>query len=71
MPHRPAAYPPAYREQLIALARADSSRNALTHEFEPSAQTIRHSIFLADADRGERPGALTSDEPAELNRLRR
>lgn len=71
MPRRPAAYPPAYREQIIALARAGRTAKELAREFEPSEQTIRNWIFQAQADRGERPGALTSDEKDELNRLRR
>jgi transposase len=71
MPRRPAAYPPAYREQIIALARAGKSPKELAQEFEPSEQTIRNWIFQAEADRGERPGAMTSDERAELSRLRR
>jgi len=71
MPRRPAAYPPAYREQIIALARAGRTAKELAHEFEPSEQTIRNWLFQAAADRGERPGALTSEEHAELARLRR
>lgn len=71
MPRRPAAYPAAYREQIIALARTGRSPKELAKEFEPSEQTIRKRIFQAEADRGERPGVLTSDERAELQRLRR
>jgi transposase len=71
MPRRPAAYPPAYREQIVALARAGRSAKALAAEFEPSEQTIRNWIFQAAADRGEHPGALTTAEREELTRLRR
>ena len=71
MPRRPAAYPAAYREQIIALARAGRSAKALADEFEPSEQTIRNWIFQAEADHGELPGVLTTDERAELTRLRR
>lgn len=71
MPRRPPAYPPAYREQIIAWARAGRSPKELAREFEPSEQTIRHWLFQDAADRGERPGALTSEERAELARLRR
>ena len=42
MPRRPAAYPAAYREQIIALARAGRRPKALAQKFEPSEQTIRH-----------------------------
>ena len=71
MPRRPAAYPPAYRERIIALARASKSPKELAQEFEPSEQTIQNWMFQAEVDRGERPGAMTSDERAELSRLRR
>ena len=42
MPRRPAAFPPAYREQIIALARAERTAKQLAAEFEPSEQTIRN-----------------------------
>jgi transposase len=71
MPRRPAAYPPAFREQIIALARAGRTSKELAQEFDPSKQTIRNGIFQAEADRVERPGALTSDEREELSRRRR
>lgn len=71
MPRHPAAYPPAYREHIIALARAAHASKELAQEFEPSEQTIRNWIFQAAADRGERPSALTADEREELTRLLR
>ena len=54
MPRRPAAYPPAYREQIVASARAGRTAKELAREFELSEQTIRNWIFQAQADRGER-----------------
>ena len=71
MPRRPAAYPPAYREPIIALARAGRTAKPLAAEFEPSEQAIRNWDFQAAADRGEHPGALTTAEREELTRLRR
>lgn len=71
MPLRPAANPAAYRERIIALARAGRSPKELAKEFEPSVQTIRNWVFHDGADRGERPEALTTEERAELQRLRR
>lgn len=71
MPRSPAAYPPAYGEQIIALARAGRSAKELAAEFEPSEQTIRNWLFQAEADPGERPGTLTTAEHDELIRLRR
>lgn len=70
-PRRPVAYPAAYRAQIIALPCAGRRVDELAPEFEPSEQTIRNRIFQADTDRGERPDVLTTDERAELTRLRR
>lgn len=64
-------YPQEFREQLIALARAGRSPEALAREFEPSAQTIRNWVQQADRDAGRRPDGLTTDERAEIMRLRR
>ena len=72
MPRRPAAYPAAYRERMIALAQARPTRTQLAAELEPSEEGIRNSkIFQATADRGDRPGVLTTAERGELTRLRR
>lgn len=65
------AYPPEFRQQIIELARAGRSAKALAREFEPSEQTIRNWIKQADLDNGRRTDGLTSDEQAELRRLRR
>lgn len=65
MPRRPAVYPAACREQIIALARAGRSPKELPKEFEPSEQTIRNWMFQDGADRGECPGAMTTEERAE------
>jgi len=64
-------YPPEYRQQIIELARAGRSARALAQEFEPSEQTIRNWIKQADLDTGRRTDGLTSEEQAELRRLRR
>jgi transposase len=71
MPRRPAAYLATYRERIIALARAGRSPKELAKEFEPSERTIRKWLFQDGADRGEQPETLTTDERAELQRLRR
>lgn len=64
-------YPPEFRQQIVELARAGRSAKALAREFEPSEQTIRNWIKQADLDTGQRHDGLTSDEQAELRRLRR
>ena len=65
------AYPPEFRQQIIELARAGRSAKELAREFEPSEQTIRNWIKQADLDSGRRTDGLTSEEQAELRRLRR
>lgn len=64
-------YPPEFRQQIIELVRAGRSAKALAREFEPSEQTIRNWVKQADLDNGRRTDGLTSDEQAELRRLRR
>lgn len=64
-------YPPEFRQQLIELARSGRSPESLEKEFEPTAQTIRNWIRQADLDQGRRTDGLTSEERAELVRLRR
>jgi transposase len=64
-------YPPEFRQQLIALARAGRTPEALAQEFEPSAQTIRNWVAQADRDGGTRTDGLTTSEREEMTRLRR
>lgn len=64
-------YPPEFRQQLIALARAGRTPEALAQEFEPSAQTIRNWVAQADRDGGTRTDGLTTTEREEMTRLRR
>ncbi len=71
MPRSRSQYPPEYRAKIVALAKAGRTVDELATEFEPSHQTIRNWIAQAAADRGERPGELTSAERTELTRLRR
>ncbi|OKI21375.1 transposase [Nocardiopsis sp. TSRI0078] len=70
MPKTRPAYPPEYRDQIIALARSGRGLEDLAAEFEPSAQTIRTWIKQAKIDSGQIEGT-TSDDKAELARLRR
>ena len=71
MPHTHPPYPPEYRRRIIELARAGRSINELAREFEPSANAIRYWVKQAGLDEGSRSDGLTTDERAELNRLRR
>jgi transposase len=71
MPRSHAPYPKEYRQQILELARAGRSAEELSKEFEPSAQCIRNWIKQDEVDRGQRQDGLTSEERAELARLRR
>jgi transposase len=71
MPKSRRPYPPEYRERIVELVRSGRSPGALAREFEPSAQCIRNWVRQADRDTGRRPDGLTTDERAELQRLRR
>ncbi len=67
--HRP--YAPEYRQRIVELARAGRSPSELAREFEPTVETIRQWIKQAALDEGLRSDGLTTDERAELTRLRR
>jgi transposase len=71
MPRPRKRYPPEFRRQLIELARAGKSPEALANELEPSAQTIRTWVKQAERDAGQRPDGLTTVEREEITRLRR
>ncbi len=67
--HRP--YAPAFRERIIELVHKGRAPEELARQFEPSAQAIRNWVRQADRDDGRRPDGLTTEEHAELRRLRR
>ena len=71
MPRTRPPYPPEFREQIVALARAGRSPKELAEEFEPSLATIHTWLKQADLDAGLRNDGLTSEEREELRRLRR
>ena len=68
MPRHRAAYPPEFREQIVALHHAGRSVPELAREFEPTEQTIRSWIAKADPS----PRSLVSEaDRDELKRLRK
>jgi transposase len=76
MPRTRPAYPPEFRAQIVALARAGRGVEELAREFEPCAHSIRGWIRSADRVRAgaSAPGAavgLSDEEREELRRLRR
>ena len=56
---------------MVDLVRAGRTPEELAREFEPTAESIRNWVKRADLDAGNRTDGLTSDERAELSRLRR
>jgi transposase len=64
-------YPPEFRQQIVELVRAGRGPKELAREFEPSEQTIRNWVKQAELDAGQRTDGLTTEERAELHRLRR
>ena len=64
-------YAAEFLRQMVELVRAGRGSEELAREFEPSGQTIRNWVNQADLDEGRRQDGLTSEERAELRRLRR
>jgi transposase len=71
MPKSHPPYPEEFRQQILELIQAGRTPDELAAEFEPTAQTIRNWIKQAELDNGQRHDGLTSDEKAELVRLRK
>jgi len=71
MPKSHAPYPPEFRRRMVELVRAGRTPESLSEEYEPSAQAIRNWVAQADRDGGKRTDGLSSEEKAELARLRR
>jgi transposase len=71
MPKSHAPYPPELRRRMVELVRSGRSPDSLAEEYEPSGQAIRNWIRQAERDEGKRQDGLTSEEKAEIGRLRR
>ncbi len=70
---RPARYPDAFRAEAVDLSRSgERSIPRIARDLGINEQTLRNWVKRAEIDAGRgRPGALTTDERAELVRLRR
>jgi transposase len=67
-----APYSPEFRQEAVRLLRSSGvTAKELAVELGCSAQTLRNWQFQDEADRGERPGVLTTDERARLRELER
>jgi len=64
-------YSAEFRRQMVELVRSGRTPEALSREFEPSAEAIRNWVRQIDLDEGRRDDGLTSAEREELSRLRR
>lgn len=72
MPKPKPPYPLEFRARIVELVRAGQrSIRSIAQEFDVTDTTIRNWIRQADLDQGRRHDGLTSDEKAELSRLRR
>ena len=71
MPRGTAPYPPEFRAEAVRLARAPGhSTREVARDLGIGNETLRRWVIQAEVDAGEAEG-LTSDERAELVRLRR
>jgi transposase len=71
MPKGKPPYPREFRERVVELARSGRTFASLVREFNVSEPTIRSWIKQSDLNAGRRSDGVTSDERAELARLRR
>lgn len=70
MPKSHPPYPLEFRRRMIELVRAGRTPEALSREFEPTAQSIHNRVAQADRDEGRRSDGLTIEERKEPVRPR-
>ena len=69
---QPNVYPASFKLRVVAMVRAGRSPESLQEAFGVSAQSVRNWVRQADRDDGNaKDNGLTTDERAELQRLRR
>jgi transposase len=64
-------YSSEFRQQMVELVRSGRSAEALSREFEPSAESIRNWVRQSGSLQEDAEKALTPVEREELLRLRR
>ena len=64
-------YDPEFRRRMVELKRSGRKVADLVKEFGVTDQSIRNWELQADRDEGRRKDGYTTDEKAELARLRR
>jgi transposase len=71
VPRTRPAYPEEFRREAIRLAQlGDKPQRQLAKDLGISDVTLRNWLKAEKAERGQRPGGLSSDEREELARLR-
>ena len=71
MPNPKPPYAPEFRAEAVRLARSPgNSIRQVARDLGVATESLRRWVIQADIDRGDSPG-LTTDERAELTRLRR
>jgi transposase len=71
MRKHPRSYPPEFRQEIIELARSGRSFDDLAREFSLAPQTVRNWCKQHELDAGTRSDGLTTEEHAELSKLKR
>ncbi len=71
MPKSRPPYSAEFRARMVELVQAGRTPEALSREFEPTAQSIWNWVRQAERDGGVRQDGLTTDDKEELRRLRR
>ena len=71
MPRPPKVYPPEFRQKILDLIRSGESGHSVSRRFNISRQTVTNWLKQDNLNAGRRTDGLTSDERAELTRLRR
>ncbi len=72
MGRRKLSYPPEFREEAVRLVRdGGKSIGAVAKDLGIADQSLRNWVKQSDLDAGRRTDGLTTEERAELRRLRR
>ena len=62
---------PEFRRRIVVLVRGGQTIESLSREFGPSWGTIQNWVKQADRDEGRSAEGFTTEEKAEMRRLRR
>jgi transposase len=65
------AHPAEFRRKIVELFRGGRSIKSIADEYGMARRTVSAYVAQAEADAGERPEKLSTNEREELGRLRR